>query len=278
MNWQRIYDNIIKKAQDREIDPELSYERHHIVPRSLGGSDEVDNLVALTPREHFLCHALLVKLTEGHDRHKMLYALNAMRMSNRYQNRITSRMYDLFKTALYEVYSQKMLDENPMHNPTHRATHADAMKTRKMVGMTGRKHSEETRRKMSEAQLGQGLSDEAKRKLSTYMKKKTSSDDYVNPMHRPGVREKHLEANRNRNLPHEFTTPWGVFNSTMKAQQAAKKHGIELPNHYIGRLCKNNSKPINMISIARSSFLTEEHLGLTPKDLGFDYRKLDEST
>lgn len=58
MNYKKIYDNLIKKGQDRQT--VLPYtEMHHIVPKSLGGSDDKSNLVALTLREHYLAHKLL---------------------------------------------------------------------------------------------------------------------------------------------------------------------------------------------------------------------------
>jgi len=50
--YQRWYDQIIARGHDRQLD-EYS-ERHHILPRSLGGGDEETNLVTLTYREHFL--------------------------------------------------------------------------------------------------------------------------------------------------------------------------------------------------------------------------------
>ena len=34
-------------------------EKHHIIPRCIGGSDHKENLVSLTAREHFVCHLLL---------------------------------------------------------------------------------------------------------------------------------------------------------------------------------------------------------------------------
>jgi hypothetical protein len=37
-------------------------EKHHIVPRCQGGSDDLTNIVQLTPEEHYLCHQLLVKI------------------------------------------------------------------------------------------------------------------------------------------------------------------------------------------------------------------------
>lgn len=37
-------------------------EKHHIIPRCLGGSDESTNLIALTPEKHLLAHYILAKL------------------------------------------------------------------------------------------------------------------------------------------------------------------------------------------------------------------------
>ena len=52
-NW---YNAITTKAKLRTIDGYK--ERHHIIPRSLGGPDTKENLVDLTAREHFICHLL----------------------------------------------------------------------------------------------------------------------------------------------------------------------------------------------------------------------------
>lgn len=60
MNYQKIYNNIIQRGQNRIL--EGYKEKHHIVPRCLGGTDEIANLVSLTPEEHYLCHLLLVKI------------------------------------------------------------------------------------------------------------------------------------------------------------------------------------------------------------------------
>jgi hypothetical protein len=60
MNYQKIYDNIVRRGQNRIL--EGYSEKHHIVLRCMGGTDEVTNLVSLTPEEHYLCHLLLVKI------------------------------------------------------------------------------------------------------------------------------------------------------------------------------------------------------------------------
>lgn len=79
-------------------------ERHHIIPKSLNGSDSRDNLVRLTTREHFICHKLLTKMTTGLERIKMLHALGKFVQSNHLQQRIlTSRQYDIARKAISEA-------------------------------------------------------------------------------------------------------------------------------------------------------------------------------
>jgi hypothetical protein len=62
------YNNITENAKSRIIDGYT--ERHHILPRSLGGTNDKDNLVDLTAREHFICHWLLTKMHSGESRVK----------------------------------------------------------------------------------------------------------------------------------------------------------------------------------------------------------------
>jgi 5-methylcytosine-specific restriction endonuclease McrA len=61
MNYQKIYDAIIEKARLRDKF-EGYYEKHHIIPRSLGGLDTQENLVKLIFKEHFICHRLLTRI------------------------------------------------------------------------------------------------------------------------------------------------------------------------------------------------------------------------
>jgi hypothetical protein len=80
--YQKIHDRLIERARSRTL--LVYFERHHIQPKSLGGSDEPSNLVRLTYREHFLVHWLLTKLVPvGRDRQKMVGALFAVTMPAR---------------------------------------------------------------------------------------------------------------------------------------------------------------------------------------------------
>lgn len=73
-------------------------EHHHIMPRSLGGTDEDENIVKLTAREHFICHWLLVKMYKkgSIERKKMLCAFWKMKQSpTKSQKRyLNSRAYE----------------------------------------------------------------------------------------------------------------------------------------------------------------------------------------
>ena len=71
--YTRWYYSIINRAQSRLISGYT--EKHHIIPRSLGGKNNQDNLVSLTAREHFICHLMLTRMTTGQSRNKMISAV-----------------------------------------------------------------------------------------------------------------------------------------------------------------------------------------------------------
>lgn len=64
MNYERIYRDFIadRRAKEPALIASGAYcERHHITPRSLGGSNENANVIRLTYRDHIFAHALLLK-------------------------------------------------------------------------------------------------------------------------------------------------------------------------------------------------------------------------
>lgn len=62
-----------------ETDDECAeVEKHHRIPKSLGGSDSADNIVRLSLRKHFLAHWLLTKCAMADDKRKMEFAFSAM--------------------------------------------------------------------------------------------------------------------------------------------------------------------------------------------------------
>jgi len=85
-------------------------ENHHIIPKSVGGSDDKSNLVLLATREHFIVHALLAKMykKDSYKWHKMNHAFMMMKCTSfcnkdRYFN---SRIYSYLKGNFSIVMSK----------------------------------------------------------------------------------------------------------------------------------------------------------------------------
>lgn len=104
MNYSSIYNNLIKTRQalNRTFITGCGFERHHIVPKSLGGSNAKSNIVVLTPREHCFAHMLLARMYSGPAKGKMCYALIALsKLRNKNRAAITTREYDRLRKAHY---------------------------------------------------------------------------------------------------------------------------------------------------------------------------------
>ena len=131
--YTKWYNQITERARYRIIDTYT--ETHHIQPRSLGGTNEVDNLVELTAREHFICHWLLTKMYTGEAKSKMINALWMMQSKNtyqdRYQTKITSRVYE----SLRQDYARYISDRN-----TGRVQPPEE-KIKQVAAQTGRKRA-----------------------------------------------------------------------------------------------------------------------------------------
>lgn len=59
MNYEIIYFDFVKKFKEQKIDNGVYTEKHHIIPRYAGGSDNEDNLVKVTYRQHIFLHKVL---------------------------------------------------------------------------------------------------------------------------------------------------------------------------------------------------------------------------
>jgi len=201
--YTRWYNQIVERARFRITEDYT--ETHHIQPRSLGGTDDINNLVELTAREHFICHWLLVKMTTGEDHYKMLNALRMMRAEKhgqqRYETAITSRVYESIKIEYSILQSERIRGEkNPMWNRTHTEEARKAISekntgkklteeqiAKQVAAQTGRKRkpfSEEWITKMSESKKGEKnprygveLSEETRRKIGDRIRGRKQTDE-----------------------------------------------------------------------------------------------------
>lgn len=105
MNYKRVYDEIINNRIFDKLDKDsVNIEKHHIVPKCIGGSDEESNIVSLTLREHFLCHLLLTKIYNDKSTvvyHKLLKAFFMMFSYSKHNDtrhvKINSKVYERLK-------------------------------------------------------------------------------------------------------------------------------------------------------------------------------------
>lgn len=101
--YTKIYYQIVDRAKSRTLDGYK--EKHHIIPKSFGGSDKKENLVELTAREHFICHWLLTRMTEGLLKGKMIYAVWMLATNNnphQKREKISSRKYEILRRLMAE--------------------------------------------------------------------------------------------------------------------------------------------------------------------------------
>ena len=127
MNYQKIYDDICKRGQERILPKEIYTEKHHIIPRCLGGNDETPNLTVLTAREHFLVHYILAeKLYPTHyGLYHALYIMCHLKGKSQSRHRPSSKTYaNIRETAILRMKQYKKenplsREQNPMYGKTH---------------------------------------------------------------------------------------------------------------------------------------------------------------
>lgn len=133
MNYQKVYNQIIERAKTRKL--EGYKEKHHIVPKCMGGLNNKENLVELTPREHFLCHLLLIKIYSNNL--KLKQALWLMTIQSKSKGiKISNRSYELCRLEYINIVKNKP------------------------------KHTKESKQKLRESRLGKKMSQETKNKIS----------------------------------------------------------------------------------------------------------------
>jgi hypothetical protein len=145
--YTKIYYRIIAFARERNYSKERNdgFQTHHILPRCFGGTNASHNLVVLTYKEHRVCHRLLIGMTDGTNKHKMMYAYKLfnkhydtshlpspqiycttesyVKMSNtrKIKGSYKHGKENIFSTPeIVEQVRQRMIDNNPMKAPNQR--------------------------------------------------------------------------------------------------------------------------------------------------------------
>jgi hypothetical protein len=189
--YTKCYYSIINRAKSRDLSKEVYTENHHIIPRSLGGSNESNNLVKLTAREHFICHLLLPKMLSGLNKRNMTFAiwsmLNRDHSKQRSRHKVNSHVYQRLKTQIATAISEsntgrkrsiefrekmkkfKLGRKNPKISGDNHYTRKEGYVS-KIAGdnhyMHGKTQDESTNQKRRDKILGTKRSDDTKKKQS----------------------------------------------------------------------------------------------------------------
>ena len=135
MNYEKIYNQLITRAQIeyRKKSRGTYFERHHIIPKCLGGDNSKTNLVLLTAREHFIAHKLLCEIYPAETKlHYALWRMMNPQTKNHLRNYIiSSREYSRCK-QLQQSIVQKLGKQNKGKTVKH------SIETREKISKAGK--------------------------------------------------------------------------------------------------------------------------------------------
>ena len=186
--YSRWYNELIEKGKNR-VYPENEYgETHHIIPRSFGGSNDKENLVRLSAREHYIAHALLwrMKFTNEYAT-KMAYAFCTFMYGFKFKEhtekyKISSRMYETFKKQYSILQSKEMSGKgNPFYGKIHNE------ETKKIIG---------EKSKLKVFKRGPENPNWGKKVNLTPEQKQKRSENSKAIWNSPGYRERHSESRK----------------------------------------------------------------------------------
>jgi len=156
MNYIEHYNRLNERTQDRVLDGYT--ERHHIVPKCMGGGDDPSNISILTAREHYVAHLLLVKIYP-HNR-KLIFAAHRM-TSGKQKERTGNILY----AWLREKHAKNMsvLYKGKTYEERYGKEYADAIKAKRSASLKGKPKSEAHREALKEAWKSRVITDNARK-------------------------------------------------------------------------------------------------------------------
>ena len=180
MNYQKLYNAIIERANNRILDKNIYAEKHHIIPQSMGGTNISENIVRLTAKEHFVAHHLLWKIYKNPQMTKAFMLMcNIKRDGIKYK--VSAKEYSILKEEFSRAQS-KAIKSRPANNLGKTLSQEWRDNISKGLtghgrgnggssGFRGKHHTEENKKAISERRKGVGThftphSDETKKQMS----------------------------------------------------------------------------------------------------------------
>jgi hypothetical protein len=185
------------------------HERHHILPRCMGGQNDEENLIDLYAREHFIAHKLLAQ--DNQDNDSLVYAWSCMafvKRNNQERYELTPEEYEEARTALSKAMSERNISEETLENmkkaakersknPIFLENQSNAQKKRLSVPennpMYGKHHTKEAREKIGQATRDRAANTEWRTKISVAVRGEKHAN--VHPVYCPELDEYFWGAN-----------------------------------------------------------------------------------
>lgn len=221
LNYQKIYDSLVAKCKPRGLNKkalEGYFEKHHIVPKCLGGTDEDTNFVLFTPREHVIAHRLLWK--SNPENYSLMWAY--ARTVNSHKGILTSREVEYAKIAKSKVMSERIVSEETREKirqtlTGHKRTEESIEKGRQK--QIGQKRSEETKANLKEARKklldsGWTVPEEARKKIGDFFRGRPISDEH---------RKKLSEVNKGKIMPAHVLAATSAYQKSLRPWQKSAK-------------------------------------------------------
>lgn len=172
MNYQKHYNVLVVRGQNRLIDGYT--EKHHIIPKCMGGTDERSNLVILTAEEHYVAHQLLVKMYPGN--RNLIFAALAMTGNTKKMSGRKNKVYGWLrrKNSIAQSVANKGVGKGRIQPPDEKARQIAAQtgKSSPKPTLKGKKRSQEIGDKISAAKRENPhkYTDEQREKMSNAAK------------------------------------------------------------------------------------------------------------
>ena len=153
MNYLRIYNALVhKRIVIAPLKHSPGIERHHIIHKACGGSNEQSNLVNLTAREHFIAHHLLVKIYADTEYSGAMALAMKFLCDNHSDNKCTAKVYQYIRES-----TAKHMSELRKGKPLSEKNCLGISKA-----LTGRKRTEAECKAISKGKKGKPLSEKNK--------------------------------------------------------------------------------------------------------------------
>jgi hypothetical protein len=207
--YTKWYNLLIESRRHRVLDTSIYFEKHHVIPKSLGGSNSSNNLIKLLPKEHFIAHLLLSKMFEDNlSKRKMSYALWQMTYNG------TGNRYKINNSRTFAYMRKNMSETHSGEN------HHMYGKVGKLNPRFGVKHTEEVKKIIGEKSKLKDYSEEYRKKLSD-----TSKERWSNPEYKERLSNKH----KGRSKSEEHKKNISIAN---KGKHTGRNEKLAGENHY----------------------------------------------